>query len=324
RPEADARAEKQELTAAKLALNAAGRAVARAAESLAEAQEAAWTTVPSSEVAFISDLPRRVDAANMVVGQIIGAGSADGGTDAGEASDVIVLSGAQVEITAQVPGSQALLVPEGSHATITVVDGAEIAATVATVCAAPDSQEHCELGIRVADEQDVGSDALSGNVRVSITVGTSAPDALIVPLAAVSSKMSGQAQVQLVTNLVKDAPTSDQETSMVAVDVGLSADGYVEVRPVDGTLRPGDLVVVGVETSGAGVAPEGVAGVVTADMPGKASGAVPEDVAENTPEAVLEDAENVAGTVLEDVTGVATGGMADAVGAVLDTQWKPP
>jgi hypothetical protein len=31
------------------------------------------------------------------------------------------------------------------------------------------------------------------------------------------------------------------------VEPGLSADGYVEVRPVDGTLEPGQLVVVGTE-----------------------------------------------------------------------------
>ena len=31
----------------------------------------------------------------------------------------------------------------------------------------------------------------------------------------------------------------------VVVEPGLSADGYVEVKPVDGEIGPGDLVVVG-------------------------------------------------------------------------------
>jgi hypothetical protein len=33
----------------------------------------------------------------------------------------------------------------------------------------------------------------------------------------------------------------------IVVEPGLSADGFVEVTPVDGTLEPGQLVVVGYE-----------------------------------------------------------------------------
>ena len=35
----------------------------------------------------------------------------------------------------------------------------------------------------------------------------------------------------------------------VVVKPGLSADGFVEVTPVDGTLEPGQLVVVGYENN---------------------------------------------------------------------------
>ena len=61
---------------------------------------------------------------------------------------------------------------------------------------------------------------------------------LVVPLAAVSSAADGSTRVQV--------KLADGGLRVTQVDVGVSADGFVEVRPTgDAELRPGDAVVAG-------------------------------------------------------------------------------
>jgi multidrug efflux pump subunit AcrA (membrane-fusion protein) len=77
------------------------------------------------------------------------------------------------------------------------------------------------------------------NLRVTITAASTQTEALVVPLAAVSSAGDGTTRVSIVAG--PNASPVD-----VAVDVGLSADGFVVVEPVvAGALGEGDLVVVG-------------------------------------------------------------------------------
>jgi multidrug efflux pump subunit AcrA (membrane-fusion protein) len=60
---------------------------------------------------------------------------------------------------------------------------------------------------------------------------------LVVPLVALTTAADGAGRVEV------EAP--DGTTSTVRVRPGLSADGYVEVDPVEpGDLQPGDRVVV--------------------------------------------------------------------------------
>jgi multidrug efflux pump subunit AcrA (membrane-fusion protein) len=62
---------------------------------------------------------------------------------------------------------------------------------------------------------------------------------LVAPVGAVSSTVDGTVTVTVVDSAGRQRP--------VRVTVGASGDGYVEVRPVDGALRPGDDVVVGIQ-----------------------------------------------------------------------------
>jgi hypothetical protein len=75
------------------------------------------------------------------------------------------------------------------------------------------------------------------NVRVTITAASTSGKVLVVPLAAVSSAADGSTRVQV--------KLADGGLRVTQVDVGVSADGFVEVRPTgDAELRPGDAVVV--------------------------------------------------------------------------------
>jgi len=61
-----------------------------------------------------------------------------------------------------------------------------------------------------------------------------------VPVSAVSLAADGTSRIQV---------EKDGALEYMVVEPGLSADGFVEVTPVDGTLSPGQLVVVGYENS---------------------------------------------------------------------------
>jgi hypothetical protein len=59
-----------------------------------------------------------------------------------------------------------------------------------------------------------------------------------VPVAAITSGPGGESRVEVLRG-------DDDETVLVTVDVGLTAESYAEVTPKAGELDEGDLVVVG-------------------------------------------------------------------------------
>jgi hypothetical protein len=75
------------------------------------------------------------------------------------------------------------------------------------------------------------------NVRVTIPVKSTNGKVLAVPVAALSAGPDGSSRIEVLR---------DGKTELVPVTVGLSADGYAEVRPAgDAKLVAGDQVVVG-------------------------------------------------------------------------------
>jgi hypothetical protein len=82
--------------------------------------------------------------------------------------------------------------------------------------------------------------ALAGeDVRLTITAASSGRKVLAVPVSAVSAGADGQTTVL--------ARRGEQERRVV-VDTGMTADGYVQITPVDPrSLAVGDRVVVGVD-----------------------------------------------------------------------------
>ena len=75
-------------------------------------------------------------------------------------------------------------------------------------------------------------------LRLTIPVESTKGAVTAVPLSAVSLDADGTSRVQV---------EHGGALEYIVVEPGLSADGFVEVTPVEGTLAPGELVVVGYE-----------------------------------------------------------------------------
>jgi hypothetical protein len=258
-PDAETKAQAEDAVgAAESGLKQAERGVERAEEALADAQRAAWTTVPMGEVVFVTGLPRRVDQVNVKVGSNLNEADTSGGDPmmgggTGEPSAAVVLSGAEIKVTAQVNTDEAALLQAGGPAVL-AVDQTEIVGEITEIC--PEAAESgtgsaaaggtCEIGITVADLAGVDPESMVGNVLVTMVVGTTSADSLVVPLAAVSADTAGNARIEVVEGeLAKDQAAADQATRVVAVETGLTAEGMVEVVAAPGELKAGDLVVIG-------------------------------------------------------------------------------
>jgi hypothetical protein len=253
----------QAVDAAKSALAQAERSVERAQEALADAERAAWTTMPLTSVVFVSDLPRRVDQVGVSVGSdLADPGGIDSPTGESSSAAAVVLSGADIEVTASVGLDEAGLLVVGGPAVLGTGAG-EVTGEIAEVC--PQAGEvsaggdadgnECEVVITVADPGGVDLETMVGNVLVTMVVGTTSADSLVVPVAAVSADTAGKARIEVVEGeLAHDRAAADQPTRIVAIVPGLTAEGMVEIKEADTALKAGDLVVIGRAASGAGEA----------------------------------------------------------------------
>ncbi len=215
------------------AVASANRALTAARKLLTEAQQGALTYLPSSEVLYLSGLPRRVDDVSVTRGSIV-------------TSSVMRVSGATLVVDASAAESDANLLAVGDRAVITMPDDSEHGATITSI-----EPHKSDSGSADASRFDVllEPDELTleqlqilqgNNVKVSIAVGETDGEVLAVPLAALTAGAGGEARVEVV-----DPAGDGEETILIEVETGLAADGYVEITPVDGKLEEGDLVVVG-------------------------------------------------------------------------------
>lgn len=232
------------------ALASAQRALEDARDQLADAQEDVITPLPASEVVYLASLPRRVDDVP------VKRGAAVSGTP------VMSVSGATLQIAGMASAEDAALLTVGAPVTIAMPDGTEAPGTVQSVGAAdaetPGSGDEgsgdgagsgagADGRMRVVVVPDALTEEqraqLQGaNVRLTIPVSATEGEVLAVPTAALTAGPGGEARVE-----VLDA---DGESTLVTVETGLAADGFVEVTAVDGTLAEGDRVVVGVSGGG--------------------------------------------------------------------------
>lgn len=221
-----------------------------AARALEEARTAAMPFLPASEVLYLSDLPRRVDE---VLTQ-------RGATLEGVAMRV---SGATLEVTANATDSDAALLAVGDTATFELPDGSEATATISEIggTAGADSgsggngdgngsegdgngesqnSDRVPIAFTLPELAPEVVAALRGeNVRLAISVESTAGDVMAVPLAALTAGAGGESRVEVVVD------GDEGETELVEVTTGLAAEGFVEVSAPDGALEIGDLVVVG-------------------------------------------------------------------------------
>jgi len=181
--------------------------------------------VPADELLFFPSLPLRVDEARIKPGE----------TPSGP---VMTVTSPQLTIAA-LSGDDAKLVRAGAAVAIEDPDqGVRATGTVAEVASTP--------GTRGVDPQrffvevtpkDAPESLIGASVVLTIAVNSTEADVLAVPLAALSAAADGTTRLEV--------QMPDRTTRSVTVQPGLVARGLAAVTPVDGTLGPGELVVVG-------------------------------------------------------------------------------
>ncbi|MQA33132.1 hypothetical protein GCU49_06055 [Modestobacter roseus] len=203
----------------------------QARDDLAAAREAVLPVLPAGEVLYLAQLPRRVDAVAAKRGSVL-----DGAA--------MTVSGATLALSGTVATADARLLSAGMPASFELPDGGEHAATITEVTPGEGEDARWTVALEPAPLTPEQVTELQGtNVRVGIPVGATEGDVLSVPLAALTAGPGGESRVEVVDGDPRDGARA--ETHLVTVETGLAADGAVEVRPADGDLAEGDLVVVG-------------------------------------------------------------------------------
>ncbi len=224
---------------AHLAVEAAERARDDAAFALAELNRLNGATVPQGEVVFVDSMPARaLDGASSPTTSEDGFADSAGGAD----GSLLSLASGDILVTAELPLEDARLVSEGLPAELLdEASGSRFAASVQGVGEEPSSAGDGVpvRAITVAPDSSLPDSLVGRNLRVTLTAASTETKQLVVPLAAVTSGTDGSARVS-VLHVDADGPVR------VPVVAGISADGFVAVRPAAvGDLAEGDQVIVG-------------------------------------------------------------------------------
>lgn len=213
------------------ALGAARSRLSEARATLEQAQVAASTPMPASEVVYVASLPRRVDAVGVERGDEV-------------SGPVMTVSGADMVIVANVDDADRENLSEDMTALLDLPTGEQVEAPITGIAAA-EGEEATGYDVTITPEELTGEqvEALrAANIRVTIPVTSTEGEVLAVPLAALTAGPGGEARVEVERAAESE---SEPESVLVEVEVGLTADGYAEVSAVDGDLAEGDLVAVG-------------------------------------------------------------------------------
>jgi peptidoglycan hydrolase-like protein with peptidoglycan-binding domain len=217
-----------EENAAEREANRANDLVARLTADLEQARRQAGVQVPASEIVFIPALPVRVEEIDVAVGD--------------EASGaVMTVTNNQLAIDSSLPIAEASLVMPGMPVAIDEPDlGIKATGVIERVADGPGTDGvdgfHVYFETRV-EETPTSLDGFS--VRLTIPVKSTGGAVIVVPVSALSLAPDGTSRVQL--------KHDDDSLEFITVEPGLSADGFVQVTPLQGTLQPGQLVVIGFE-----------------------------------------------------------------------------
>jgi peptidoglycan hydrolase-like protein with peptidoglycan-binding domain len=181
--------------------------------------------VPVDEIVFINTLPVRVEEVKAAVG-----GAASG--------IVMTVTDNLLSVDSSLPLDVAPLVKPGMRVAIDEQAlGISASGVVQTVASTPGTRGvdgfHIYLGVRV-DETPIRLEGYS--VRLTIPIKSTAGAVTAVPVSALSLAADGTSRVH-----AEKSGTFEY----ITVRPGMSAGGYVEVTPVEGTLRAGQSVVVG-------------------------------------------------------------------------------
>lgn len=223
------------LTDAQIAVEQAEANLEQANADLDDVAARAGLRVSPGEIVFLPTLPSTITEL-----------SASLGSPASE--QLATMSTAETLVSAKVSRADASLVTVGAPVTIVVRDAAvETTGTVVSVGQpSADAEESGggRLEVVVApDDPAQLRDFVYLAARVTIDVASTNDEVLVVPVSALTVGADGVSRVEIETAPVTD--TSEGATELIDVEVGLSAEGLVEVRSPE--LSAGDRVVVGTE-----------------------------------------------------------------------------
>lgn len=191
----------------------------------------AGVQVPADEIVFLTGLPVRVSEVMIAAG-----GAPDG--------PILTLTNTALAIDATVPIDQARLLAVGKEVFIdepdlNITGKGVISAIAATPGTNGADGYHVYFEVKVLEGPPTIAKA---SLRLRLPVSSSGKKVLAVPVTAVTLGPDGTSRVQ---------KKQGEGFEFVTVTPRLSAGGYVEIEVVQGTLQPGDMVVVGFERSGA-------------------------------------------------------------------------
>jgi peptidoglycan hydrolase-like protein with peptidoglycan-binding domain len=195
--------------------------------ALDDVQSKTGVQVPADELVFVPSLPVRVEQIDVTVGD-----AASG--------PVILVTNNQLAIDSSLPLDEAPLVKPGMAVAIDEPDlGIEATGVVERVAGTPgtDGVDGFHIYFEVlVDETPATLEGFS--LRLTIPVESTGGAVTSVQISALSLAADGTTRVQVDNNGTLE---------FIVVEPGLSANGFVEVTPLEGTLEPGQLVVTGFE-----------------------------------------------------------------------------
>ncbi|MEV4876062.1 hypothetical protein [Streptomyces cyaneofuscatus] len=216
----------------------------KAREKLAQAEMIAGPMLPASEVVFISDFPARVDGVDTKVGSTV-------------TGKALTLSAGVLTVQGYLQAHEKGLVRPRQHVEVfSELTGRSAAATVASVSEAAaselstvpsESNERAATGAKgylmvVKPTARLPRDMAGQDVRLTVRAASTKGKALVVPVSAIAAGADGRTAVTV--------RKSDGSQRRIAVRVGASGDGYVEVRAESKEgLHQGDHVLTGVRST---------------------------------------------------------------------------
>jgi hypothetical protein len=187
----------------------------------------AESPLPLDEIVFLPSVPVRVEEVRVKIGEAA-------------AGPVIGITNNQLAIDSSLPLSEAPLVKPGMAVAIDEPAlGLQATGIVSRVADTPgtDGVDGYHIYFEVlVDETPVSLDGVS--LRLTIPVESTGGAVTVVPVSALFLATDGTSRLQVEHNGTLE---------LIEVKPGLSADGFVEVTSVNGTLSAGQLVLVGYE-----------------------------------------------------------------------------
>lgn len=206
------------------------------------------TKVPAGEIVFLPILPSTITSVTVKAG------------DAAPSTEIATVSSTDTRVTARVSRGDAGLVQSGMATLIRIRDADfETPGTIVSIGEPPTETdpndpnggggggESGRLQVVVTpDDPTALRDWIGYSARISIAVSSTESEVLAVPVAALFVGPDGDSQVEV----ERTAATDDEPavTEIVKVKIGLTAQGFAEITPIDGTLDEGDRVLVGVSS----------------------------------------------------------------------------